>query len=364
MQRHLPAVAAIALGIAISVLGCTDPRRTAGPQGVLSRVQGHARHIERPPEDKVAQQGKNIPGFGGFTFGSAGNMIVFLTDLSQEVRARSELAAVLATGPRQVRHGWPGHPASSPQSKAPTIEIRKANYTFEELRTWRDKIDGPLLSTHGVVMLGVDIKKNVIFVAVDGSAYESLQLSVERILDEAGVPHQAVRIDHSSTIREDVRISNLAGSDSSVAGCNSWGDHTNTDYKRPLIGGLMICWADSNNLSRACTLGFITTYMGDPAFVTASHCSKIQGGLDSTVYGQPDASTQANEIGYEVFDPSFTQDSGCTSMCRWSDASIVKLDSTSGVLGSVARPGNCGLPYNCDWSHYNWIGESPRVSES
>lgn len=106
------------------------------------------------------------------------------------------------TGPRRVHHGWAGHSGSPTQTNAPSIEIRKANYTFEQLRNWRDLIDGPLLATRGVVMLGVDIKKNEIFVGVDQSVYETSRLSVERALDDAGVPRAAVRIDRSSPLRE------------------------------------------------------------------------------------------------------------------------------------------------------------------
>jgi hypothetical protein len=360
MPRHLHVIAAAGLaGFALLVLGCNDPRRATGPRSVASRIMGHSMHIDRPPEDDVAQHGKNIPGFGGYTFRSGGNMVVFLTDLSYSARVRAELASFLATGPRRVRHGWLGHPASAAQSGSATIEIRKANYTFEQLRNWRDQVDEPLLATRGVVMLGVDIKKNVIFVGVDQSAYETGRLSVERVLDVAAVPRGAVRIDRSSALREQVGLSRASVASTDSSSCSTFGGHTNRDSRRPLIAGLMICWADSSNRSRECTLGFITAYQGDPAFVTAAHCSKIQGGLDSTVYGQPDASAPADEVGYEVLDPAFALDSGCDSACRWSDANIVKLDSVSGVLGRMARPVVCGLPYTCPdtWSFIE--GASP-----
>jgi hypothetical protein len=202
MPRHLLVAATGVTAIGLSIIGCTGSRRAAGPRSVGSRVTAHPFHLERPPEDEMARRGKNIPGFGGYTFRSGGTMIVFLTDLSYERRARAELDSLLRTGPRGVRHGWPGHPASTPQDVEPTIEIRKADYTFEQLRNWRDLVNAPLFATRGVVMLGVDIKRNRIFVGVDQSMYDTARRSVERVLDEAAVPRAAVAIDHSSPMRE------------------------------------------------------------------------------------------------------------------------------------------------------------------
>ncbi len=53
-----------------------------------------------------------------------------------------------------------------------------------------------------------------------------------------------------------------------------------------------------------CTLGFHVSRDFSPGFVTNSHCSNVQGGVEGTEYFQPTV-TAANFIGTEVMDPPY-----------------------------------------------------------
>ncbi len=79
---------------------------------------------------------------------------------------------------------------------------------------------------------------------------------------------------------------------------------------------------------------------GQASFVTASHCTDRQGGVEGTLYYQPLASTANSFIGTEVADPKYFRNGGVCPhgrKCRYSDAS--RAAYASGVpfaLGGIA----------------------------
>jgi hypothetical protein len=107
------------------------------------------------------------------------------------------------------------------------------------------------------------------------------------------------------------------------------------DQVRPVVAGLQINF--SNFL---CSIGFNAVSGGQNSFLTASHCTDRQGGVESTLYYQPLASTANSFIGTEVADPKYFRGSGCPKghRCRFSDAS--REAYASGVpfaLGGIAQ---------------------------
>ena len=72
-----------------------------------------------------------------------------------------------------------------------------------------------------------------------------------------------------------------------------------------------------------CTLGFNAVSEDDVAsFITNSHCTATQGGVEGTVYYQPTSST-GKVIATEVADPQYLKGGDCPKgkKCRYSDAS-------------------------------------------
>jgi hypothetical protein len=91
-----------------------------------------------------------------------------------------------------------------------------------------------------------------------------------------------------------------------------------------------------------CTLGYNTVWNGQPAFVTASHCSVTQFGLDNSVQHQPVVGP-GHRIGREVADPGIRRCLDYTYNtyynCRYSDAAVFAYDAGIPVgQGYIARP--------------------------
>ena len=84
-------------------------------------------------------------------------------------------------------------------------------------------------------------------------------------------------------------------------------------------------------------------------FVTNSHCTSTQGGVENTPYWQPSESG-SNEFGTEIRDPNYefgTSDCPAGRRCRASDSALVQLSGNNAGLGQfarIARPvcANCG----------------------
>ncbi|HLB11135.1 MAG TPA: hypothetical protein VK617_16465 [Gemmatimonadaceae bacterium] len=190
----------LAAGVLLSILGFAYPSRVAAQDSVAARVAAHPHRGERPPEDAMAERGKNIPGYGGYFGDSRGDLIVLLTDTSAADVARSEFTPFLRTGPRRVLPpGWHRDPQSREDTTPPRIEIQKVNFTFDELRDWRDRVGGAAFS-HWVT-LGIDIKHNVVVAGIDRSYYEAELPELEHSLDEEAIPRAAVRFYPSSPMR-------------------------------------------------------------------------------------------------------------------------------------------------------------------
>jgi hypothetical protein len=107
------------------------------------------------------------------------------------------------------------------------------------------------------------------------------------------------------------------------------------DRVRPVPGGVQI-----NFPGFLCTLGFNARRGTQRSFITNSHCTNVQGGVENTPYWQPSQTTAAAKIATEVADPGYTQGSGCPAgrRCRRSDAARARYASGTGSeLGSIAK---------------------------
>ena len=110
------------------------------------------------------------------------------------------------------------------------------------------------------------------------------------------------------------------------------------DAHRPTLGGVQI------HFSRyLCTLGFNATALQDNnerSFITNSHCTATQGGVENTQYYQP-TSSNGSAIATEVEDPVYVKGgSDCPrgKKCRHADVSRAAYAAgTASTLGSIAR---------------------------
>lgn len=90
------------------------------------------------------------------------------------------------------------------------------------------------------------------------------------------------------------------------------------DRFRPVQAGVQIHWD-----RYVCTLGFNVDHAGGRSFITNSHCTTTQGGVDGTTYAQPSRTVDPTVIATEVDDPLYFKGGVCPrgKKCRYSDAS-------------------------------------------
>lgn len=79
-----------------------------------------------------------------------------------------------------------------------------------------------------------------------------------------------------------------------------------------------------------CTMGFNVDHSGGRSFITNSHCTNKQGGVEGTTYAQPSRTLDPTVIATEVADPVYVKGGACPKgkMCRHSDASRALYSSS------------------------------------
>ncbi len=169
----------------------------------------------------------------------------------------------------------------------------------------------PLFEIPGVVYTDAVENEDLLEVGVE---HRGLEEAVTRALDRLNVPRSLVRIVVTEPI---VPVQTLR------------------DSIRPVEGGAQI-----NFSIYVCTAGFNATRAGVAGFVTASHCTDKQGGVESTQYGQP--TLTSGVIATETADPVYLR-STCPvgvkgKVCRYSDSAFAQF--AAGVpssLGAIAK---------------------------
>ncbi len=108
------------------------------------------------------------------------------------------------------------------------------------------------------------------------------------------------------------------------------------DRFTPTIAGTQIHFGQF-----VCTLGFVVDHFGGRSFITNSHCTNRQGGVEGTQYYQPLQSAFPTAIATEVADPVYQKNSpGCSKgkSCRRSDASRALFAAgQSSARGEIAQ---------------------------
>ena len=106
------------------------------------------------------------------------------------------------------------------------------------------------------------------------------------------------------------------------------------DVFRPTIGGIQIHFG-----GYLCTMGFNVDHAGGRSFITNSHCTNTQGGVEGTNYYQPTSTLSGGVIATEVADPNYVSGGVCSAgkVCRKSDASRALYNSTGSTRGVIAK---------------------------
>lgn len=264
---------------------CAEGGPATGPESVLQEIQA--------PD--AATLSRTIPGFGGL-FIDQGVPTVYLTDVGQRGNAER-----LLSGFARARG-------------ATGIKVRAGQFKYRDLDRWSQRVSYDAFDQSGVVFVDLDEASNRVLVGVERGAPHAEILSLAARL---GVPAEAI------TVRDVDPIYYAA---------------TLRDQVRPVVAGLQIHFGNF-----LCSIGFNAVSSGQNSFVTASHCTNTQGGVEGTQYFQPLASLAGSFIGTEVADPTYlrrNQNPACPRgrRCRFSDAA--RAAYASGVpftLGGIAQ---------------------------
>ncbi len=261
--------------------------------------------VEGTLDEQLARIAEQIPGFGGIFLDENGRIVVSLVEGEITTHAKREIGLRLARA-----LAW-----DDPRLRAGDFRILPARYSFLQLKEWHDRLFPQVFEVEGVTLTDIDEVRNRLRIGVESEE------SVEHVLGAlaaAGVPREAVIVEKVEPILP---------------------METLRDKVRPLVGGVQI-----NFPGYLCTYGFTAVRSNVLGFVTASHCTNVQGGVESTPYWQP-LEALDTFIGTEIADPLYTWRLGCPRgrICRYSDSAFARL--ASGVeanLGLLARTDGLG----------------------
>jgi hypothetical protein len=311
----------------------------------------------RPDEAKQRGVSRAVPGFGGYYFDEKGDINVYLlapNDPGAVGKARAAVLPIL----NSRRYG--GHQ----QRPEADVRVRQGQYTFAQLRAWRDQMTLPVLSIDGVTYTAIDEARNRLAVATD-PARPGTRDPVLAKLDELSIPREAVVFKDVKPFSTSRGLTTVCYDYSCIQDGDSFGNAADSlvDKIRPIVGGIYMGRTTDLNGNGVfergvdeggqCTLGFNAVYDNVRVHVVNAHCTGLVGtDENSSFYNRYRSS--ADYIGEEHADPSFSLSSFATTQwggscdptlwngwrCRRSDMALVRSTGPSGdfSLGYIARP--------------------------
>ena len=295
-QRTLSLVLAAAAAT-IALGSCSDdPTMPSDPSVLPGAPDLVLAGAQQDLADDPVALARAVPGFGGFFVDEQGTATVYLTSSGRRA------AAEQALGPWFRERGRP----------AAAMRVLPARFAWTDLERWYTQAAPEALAVPGAVFADADEAGNRVHIGVEDAAAAS---RVRGVLARLGIPPAAADVEIVAPIRQ---VATLRGT------------------VRPVVAGVQI-----NFPGFLCSIGFNAVRQGVPGFVTASHCTSTQGGVESTPYWQPLQTTKPVKIATETVDPVYrTTLAGCPSgrRCRRSDAAFAKyVNSTTNTLGRIAR---------------------------
>jgi len=298
MSRPSTAIRFLAGAALLAVAACSDSTSPTNrePLPVVRTVQ--------PPD--LGTLARAVPGFGGL-FLDNGVPTVYLTDVSKRGPAERALS-----GFAQSRGFSPGE-----------IRVLQGWYAYGDLDRWSQAVSFEAFDQGGVVFVDLDEASNRVLVGVERGASHA---NITSLAARLGVPAEAI-------VTRDVDPIQYAA--------------TLQDQVRPVVAGVQIHFGNF-----LCSIGFNAVSGGQNSFVTASHCTNTQGGVEGTQYFQSLSSQPNSFIGTEVADPVYVRGRKGTACpksrrCRFSDASraayAAGVPFTLGGIAQTSGPNNGSL---------------------
>jgi hypothetical protein len=193
-------------------------------------------------------------------------------------------------------------------------------HSQDELARWFEESSPVVLALPGTVFADHDEDNSrLLFGVEDADAVPGVRTALERL----GIPGSAFTVQLTPPIYQ---VASLR------------------DRWRPTFGGIQIHFGQF-----LCTLGFNADDGTERSFITNSHCTDKQGGVEGTDYFQPTSTVDPTVIATEVEDPDYFRGGACPRgrKCRFSDSSRAlyspSVGSTRGSIGKTSGPNNGSL---------------------
>lgn len=287
------------LAVLAALAACADTP-TAGPAEPSLGLSAAADTTVAPPdtiiyegEQEYEDVARQVPGYAAHYFSEDGDLVVALTDRSQEALAL------------RVIQSRPQPELADGERRTGVTRVVDARYPFAQLRDWRNAATFPVLDVPGVVAVDLDEVRNRVAVWLADPAPRA---QVEAVLQKAGVPLAGTIIEVTGRPEELQTLQN---------------------FFRPLQGGYQV----RTPAGAQCSLGSpVPTTV--PRYFVASHCTQAYWNNSGTAFYQP-AVAPAWFIGNETLDPPGWP---CgANLCRWSDAAVINVGPGVPWANQIAR---------------------------
>ena len=184
--------------------------------------------------------------------------------------------------------------ADSVAPTAPSDDVSLAVQGQDRLAGWFAHASPAVLALPGAVFADHDERANKLVFGVENEhAIAGVRVALARL----GIPTSAYAVEVTQPIYQMATL---------------------RDVFRPTQAGIQIHFGQY-----LCTMGFNVDHSGGRSFITNSHCTNTQGGVEGTQYYQPTSTIAPGVIATEVADPTYFRGGACPrgKKCRYSDAS-------------------------------------------
>jgi hypothetical protein len=284
-----------ASGAALILAACQDNSSPTSPDS--GPPSDGVQATQGPEFPSASEFDRQVPGFGGFFLDRKGAPTVYLTRGSSRAPAERVLAGYLR-----------GRGLSTA-----AVRVVEGRHSWKQLQRWQDAATVEAFAVPGAVFVDNDETSNRVRIGVQDIGTMG---RVRAVVARLRVPDDALIVERAEPIVQVATLQNVVD--------------------RPVQAGVQI-----NFPGFLCSLGFNATSGGQKSFITASHCTSTQGGVENTPYWQPLQSTAPTQIATEVADPVYLRSGpGCPAgrRCRFSDAArAAYLNGANQAFALIAR---------------------------
>ena len=217
--------------------------------------------------------------------------------------------------------------SEAPEPVAPhQVQSSMSVEAQSHLPQWFEQASPAVLALPGTVFADNDEANNRLLFGVENA---NAIPGVRAALEHLGIPSKAYAIQFTEPIRFMTTL---------------------RDRWRPTAAGVQIHFGNY-----LCSIGFNAIDNNEASFITASHCTNTQGGVEGTQYYQPTSSIDGTVIATEVEDPAYFKGGKCPrgKKCRYSDASRARYSAginSSYAIASLSAPNTGSITTNGTWA--------------